>query len=56
MNELNFGGAKGAATPGSKETGVNDPHSEDNLTQEKTEKYRSLAGRLLYHFLDDPRV
>ena len=26
---------------------MNDPHSEDNLTPEKTEKYRSLAGRLL---------
>ena len=31
-------------------------HSEDNLITEKTEKFRSLAGRLLYHSLDDPRV
>ena len=47
-NELNLGGAKGAVTPRSKATGVNDPHSEDNLTTEKTEKYQSLAGRLLH--------
>ena len=53
VNELNLGGAKGAATPSSKATGVNDPHSEDNLTPEKTDKYRSLAGRLLCHSLDD---
>ena len=56
VNELNLGGAKGAATVGSKATEVNHPHSEDNLTLEKTEKYRSLAGRVLYHSLDDPRV
>ena len=37
-------------------TGVNDPHNEHNSTPEKTEKFRSLAGRLLYHSLDDPRV
>ena len=28
----------------------------DNLTLEKTEKYRSIAGRLLHHSLDDPCV
>ena len=28
VDELNFGGAKGAATPGSKATAANDPHSE----------------------------
>ena len=55
-NELNFGGAKGAVTPGSKARGVNEPRSKDNVTPEKTEKYRSLAGRLLYHSLDDLRV
>ena len=55
VDELIFG-AKAAATPGSKATGVNDPHSEDNLTPEKAERYRSLAGRFLYHSLDDPRV
>ena len=38
MNELNLGGAKGAVTLRSKSTGVNDPHSEDNLTPEKTYK------------------
>ena len=43
-------------TPGSKATGVKGPHSEDNLITEKTEKFRSLAGRLLYHSMDDPRV
>ena len=56
VNELNLRGAKGAVTLGSKATGVNGPHSEDNLTPEKTEKYRSLAGRLLHRSLDDPRV
>ena len=39
VDELNLGGAKGAATPGS-----------------KAERYRSLAGRLLHHSSDDPRV
>ena len=53
MNNLNFGGANDAATPGSKATGVNDPHSKDNLTPERTEEYRSLAGRLLSHSLGD---
>ena len=56
VNELNLGGAKGAVSPGSEATGVNDPHSEDNLTPEKTEKFPSLAGKLLYHSWDDPRV
>ena len=56
LNELNFGGAKVAVTRGSKATGMNDPHREDNLTPEKTAKLRSLAGRLPYHSLDDPRV
>ena len=37
-------------------TAVNDPHNEHNSTPEKTEKFGSLAGRLLYHSLDDPRV
>ena len=35
---------------------MNDSHSEDNSTPEKTEKFGSLAGRLPYHSLDDPRV
>ena len=56
VDELNFGGAKGAATPGSKATAANDPHREDTLTPQRAEKYRSLAGRLLYHSLDGPRV
>ena len=56
VNELNLGGAKAAVTPSSKATGVNDPHSEDNLTPEKTEKVRSLAGRLLYLSLYEPHV
>ena len=47
---------KGAATPGSKATVANDPHSEDNLTCQQAERYRSHAGRLLYHSLDVPRV
>ena len=29
---------------------MNDPDSEENLTPERTEKFGSLAGRLLYHF------
>ena len=56
VNELNLGGAKGAVTSGSKATGVNGPLSEDNLITEKTQKFRSLAGRLLYQSLADPRV
>ena len=56
MDDLNPVGTKGAATPGSKATATNDPHSEDNLTSQKAERYRSLAGRLLHHSLDDPRV
>ena len=35
VNELNLGGAKSAVTLGSKATGVNDPHREDNLTAER---------------------
>ena len=49
-------GAKGAATPGSVATAANDPHRKDNLTSKKAERYGSLAGRLLCHSLDDPRV
>ena len=56
VNEVNLGGAKGAVTPGSKATGINDPHSKDNLTPEKSEKFRTLVERLLCHSLDDPRV
>ena len=56
VDELNLGGAKGAATPGSKATAATDPHSEDTLTSQRAEKYKSLEGRLRYHFLDDPRV
>ena len=48
--ELKVGGPKGAATP------ANDPHSEDDLTSQKAERDRSLAGRLLYHSIDDSRV
>ena len=53
MDEVNLGGAKGAAAPRSKATGVNNPHSEDKLTSQKTERCRSLAGRLQKHSLDD---
>ena len=56
VDELNLGGAKGAATSGSEATPANAPRSEDNLTSQKAERYRSLAGRLLYHSLYDPRV
>ena len=34
-DELNFGCAKDATTPGSKATAANDPHSEDNPTSQK---------------------
>ena len=46
VDELNLGGAKDAATPDSTATGVNDPHSEDNLTPEKAEKYRITRGKV----------
>ena len=55
VSELNMG-TNGAATPGSKATALTNPHREDNLTPQQAEKYRSLAGRLLYHSIDDPRV
>ena len=35
---------------------ANDPHSENTLTIQWTEKYRSLSGRLSYRSLDDPRT
>ena len=37
VNELNFGGVKGAAAPNSRATGVNGVQSEDNLTSEGRE-------------------
>ena len=49
VDELSLCGAKGAATPGSKATAA-------NLTSQKADRYRSFAGTLLVHSLDDPRL
>ena len=46
VNDLNLGGAKGAATPRSKATGVNDPHSEDKWTPGENREIQVTRGKV----------
>ena len=54
--ELGLAGGKAAPTPGTKDTVRNLTDGEDTLSEEEGKKFQRLAGKMLYHSLDDPTV
>ena len=56
VRELGLEKAKPAGTPGSKATAGNLATAEDEIDADRAARFKRLAGKLLYHSLDDPRV
>ena len=56
VRELGLEKARPAGTPGSKATAGNLATAEDEIDAHRAARFKRLAGKLLYHSLDDPRA